>query len=176
MTTAPRMTLLNFQALMPTPHIERILHFKIDPTHNFVVEAALVLCIDPRFWGIDKNREISTITAFLREKGWENKFVPLTAAGGIKTLVSGSPDERDSLLGRIEQEIKLHHPKVLAIAVHRDCGGYGYSKNFSSAEAESAQLYGDLWKAHQLLDERFGSKAKLEAYVFDDLGVERVSW
>lgn len=158
--------------------MNRIVDLPIDPTH-ISADAALVCCIDPRWWNKIGGNTTSIMEAFVSAKGW-NKFVPLTVAGGIKVLVSENPADvsaKESLLARIDQEISLHHPKILALSVHRDCGGYGYSTAFgNNAEKESERLYQDLSSAKQILSERLGSAVTFELYIFDEKGVEEVSF
>ena len=167
--------------VMKPSKVVRVLEFRINAAHITNADVAIVCCIDPRWWKpyeFEGNR-ISSVQAFLNTKGWEDS-VPLTEAGGIKVLVSNDPADvacREVLFARIEQELGLHHPRVLAISVHRDCGAYGYTKAFGNDEgSESARLYADLWQAKQLLEPRFGSRAKLEFYVFDAEGVEEISF
>lgn len=157
--------------------MNRVLELSIDPSH-ISADAALICCIDPRWWNKIGGNTTSIMDAFVAMKGW-NKFVPLTVAGGIKVLVSEDAADtaaKESLLARIDQEISLHHPGVLALSVHRDCGGYGYSAAFGNdAEKESERLYKDLSAAKRLLSERLGPGVALELYVFDEKGVEQVS-
>ena len=158
------------------PAITRVLNFPIDPTHMTAIDGALFCCIDPRWWNPIGGNTKSTVQAFVEMKGW--KFVPLTEAGGIKVLASEDPAdaaEKESVLKRIEQEIGLHHPKVLGLSGHRDCGGYGYSKAFGNDfEKEGDQLHADLWKAKEAVEARIGSATVIELYLFDEKGVESV--
>lgn len=164
-------------AEMPAPKVKRVLEFHIEMKH-FDVDAALILCIDPRWWNPATANPSAMIVEFVKAKGWS--FVPLTEAGGIKLLVSGDPKDavlKQAMFQRIEQEIELHHPKVLGLTVHRDCGGYGYAEGFDHDPGkENARLYGDLWKAKNVLEEKFGTRARTELYIFDGKGVEEVSF
>lgn len=159
-------------------NVTRILDLPINPEH-ITADAALVCCIDPRWWNSIGNNSKSIMQAFIDEKGWK-KFVPLTVAGGIKVLVSEDPADKaakESLLSRIDQEISLHHPKVLALSVHRDCGGYGYSTAFgNNPEKESDRLSEDLLMAQQMLRERIGPDVAVELYIFDEKGVEFIEF
>lgn len=164
---------------MPEPKTKRVLKFPIDPQHIKKVHAALLCCIDPRWWNKIGKNPISAIQAFADAKGWV--IVPLTEAGGIKLLVSDDPKDavrKEALLQRIEEDLEvLHHPEILALSVHRDCGANGYSKAFGNdSEKEGGHLYEDLWRAKYLLEEKFGSKARIELYIFDAEGVEEVSF
>jgi hypothetical protein len=164
-------------AEMPTPKVKRVLEFHIEMKH-FDVDVALIVCIDPRWWNSVDHNPSCTIVEFMKGKGWS--FVPLTEAGGIKLLISDDPKDavrKEAMFRRIEQEIGLHHPKVLGITVHRDCGGYGYVEAFGNdPEKETARLYEDLWRAKNMLEEKFGNRAKTELYIFDGKGVEEVSF
>lgn len=159
--------------IMPAPKIKRVLNFRIDPSH-LKIDACILVCIEPRLWNKIGGNSVSAMQAFADAKGW--KFVPLTIAGGVKTLVSDNPDDlaqKEAQLWRINQELDLHKPGIIALSVHRDCGAYGYPKD---PEKESETLYTDLWKAKVLVEERFGSRARLELYVFDADGVEEISF
>jgi hypothetical protein len=164
-------------ALMLEPKIEKVLEFPIDSAH-MLVDATIILCIDPRWWNRIGKNPISAVQAFADAKGWA--FVPLNKAGGIKVLASRNPadDARKRVfLSEIEEELGLHHPKILAITVHRDCGGYGYAKAFGNdADRENERLYGDLLEAKSVLEEKFGSRVRIELYVFDAKGAEQVSF
>ncbi len=169
---------MTVMAAMPTPNVKRVLKLPIDTKHFDAVDIALLLCIDPRWWNPIGKNAVSTIVEFAKAKGWS--FVPLTEAGGIKLLASDDPNDavrKEAMFQRIGQEIGLHHPKALGLTVHRDCGGYGYSKEFGNdPEKESAALYEDLWKSKNVLEAKFGAKVKIELYVFDGEGVEEVSF
>jgi len=160
------------------PNLTRVLEFSIDPTHMTAIDGALFCCIDPRYWNPIGENTKSTVQAFVEMKGW--KFVPLTEAGGIKVLASDNPydaAERESALRRIEQEVGLHHPKVVALSAHWDCGGYGYSKAFGNdPEQESDRLSADFLKAKEAVAARIGSAAIIELYLFDERGVQLVSF
>ena len=163
---------------MAEPKVERIVRFPIDATHTKSIDAAIVVCIDPRWWNKRGGNSISSVQALVDAKAWT--FVPLSEAGGIKVIASDDPadaDRRETLLARIEQEIGLHHPRILALTVHRDCGAYGYAKAFNNdAERENDRLYGDLQRAQEVLMPLFGSRARIEFYVFDAEGIEQVSF
>lgn len=168
-----------FRTLSVKPSITTIVEFPIDTAHIKNVDVAIVCCIDPRWWRLYQHNGnfVSSIQALLNTKGWKTN-VPLTEAGGIKVLVSGDPADRErceTLLARIEQEIGLHHPRILAVSVHRDCGAYGYAAVFDNDEArENERLYGDLWRAKEILDARFGARVTIEFYIFDAKRVEQV--
>lgn len=170
-------TLIAQPIVMPTPNIERIVKLHIENDHA-PADAAVLLCIDPRFWAKDPEGK-SIIQSLIEAKGWK-KWVPLTEAGGIKLLVSeDSADQgrQKALLERIEEELKLHHPKVLLLTVHRDCGKYGYSKAFNNdAQVENDRLYGDLWKAEQLLKTKFAGQVEIQSCVIDLDGAESVAF
>ena len=153
---------------------ERIFSFPISAEH-VQVDVAFIGCIEPRFWNAHPENGLSTIDAFMRDQGWT--FVPLTSAGGIKVLVSENPadvPQKESLLFRIGQELDLHHPRIIAASVHKDCGAYGYSAAFDNDTAkESNQLQEDLRKAEDILKEKFGSRVEeIRLFTFDFEGVE----
>jgi len=155
---------------------KRVFEFSI-PKDHIKVDVAFIGCIEPRFWNPAPGNGLSTIDAFMQDKGWE--YTPLTEAGGIKVLVSDDPHDaaqKESLLFRIAQELRLHHPPIIAASVHRDCGGYGYSVAFGNdAGREGERLNADLRKAHNLLKARFGSRVEqILLFIFDFEGVEEV--
>ena len=162
---------------MPRPRLVRFLKYSIDPTHG-PADVCHIMCIDWRWWNpIGKNPK-AVIVEFWAKKGW--KAVPIDAAGGIK-LLADTPDNptdeilRAGLVARVHQELGLHHPHILAISVHRDCGGYGYSKAFGNDyQKETDRLCEDLWTAKQFCEKEFGAKVRVECYIFDTEGVEEV--
>jgi len=161
--------------MMPVPRRVRIVNHSIDPRHGDA-DACLNVCIDWRWWNpIGKNLR-STIEEFRIKKNW--RFVPIDEAGGAKLLASDDPADaprKNALLQRIEQELGLHHPGILALSVHRDCGAYGYFKAFDNDhEQEDSRLIGDLYKAKQICEQRFGARVRIECYIFDAEGVEDI--
>jgi hypothetical protein len=158
------------------PIVRKTSEFHIDSAHIQSVDAALICCIDPRWWKPGEDGR-SAIDKFVTTRGWQT-FVPLTEAGGIKVLASENPADaarRETLFSRIEQELGLHNPKILACAVHRDCGAYGYAKAFGSAEAESVRFWEDLEKAAQALQTRFGDHLPpLQFYIINADGSEEI--
>ncbi|GEM_PF-2752112 len=163
---------------MPKPKKTRVLDFPIDPAHVKAVDAAILICIEPRYWNKVGNNPCSTLQAFVDMKRW--KFVPLSIAGGVKTLVSDDPADalqREAQFARIAQEIELHRPRILSLTVHRDCGAYGYSKAFGNdPDREEARLDADLWRAKNVVEDKFGSQVRVELYAFDENGVVAVEF
>ncbi len=161
---------------MTQSRFDRVMSYPIDPTH-IGADATLVVCIDPRWWNALGTNPLSLIQAFINAKRWT--CVPLTEAGGVKLLASEDPADairKEVLLQRIEQELGLHHPGILALSVHRDCGAYGYAKAFGNdPDHENDRLVADLMSARKICDERFGSRARIELYIYDAEGVEEVN-
>ena len=157
--------------------VKRVLDVAVDPAHIKSVDAAIILCIDPRWWKKQVNGS-SAVEAFVRAMGWES-YVPLTEAGGFKVLVSDDPmdaSRRATLLERIDEEIHLHDPKELAFSLHRDCGKYGYLAAFGGdTTKETERLHDDIRKARTLLAERYPAR-KIAFYIFDVEGVEQVDF
>jgi hypothetical protein len=157
---------------------KRIFTFPI-PADHIEVDVAFIGCIEPRLWNPHPDNGLSTIDAFMRDQGWT--FVPLTVAGGIKVLVSDNPAdaaEKESLFFRIDQELNLHHPKIIAASVHEDCGRYGYSVAFGNdPDKEGERLQNDLRKAEEILRAKFGSRIEeIRLFIFDFEGVEEVEF
>jgi len=161
--------------MMPEPRYARFLEHPIDPRHGRA-DACHIVCIDWRWWNPIGENPTATIGAFWKKKQWVT--VPIDAAGGAKLLASDDPaDEllRSALVKRVHQELGLHHPHILALSVHRDCGAYGYSAAFDGdAEKEAKRLSEDLWKAKQWCEKEFGASVRVECYIFDARGVEEV--
>lgn len=121
---------------MSATEAKPIVEFRTKPEH-YHADACVVWCFDDRFYKL------------LKKFGKKRKFGNIDlvkVAGGAKALAEESP-ERDFLIGQIKTSVKLHAPKHAILMVHRDCGGYGGSKNFADADAERAHLTAQLQAA-----------------------------
>lgn len=101
------------------------------------VQAAVVHCIDPRFYGIHL-REM--------ERVWVRDYDPYVWPGGPKKLL-----EEGSLNELIRVSVEMHHAHQIILIAHRDCGAYGGSKAFSSLEEERQTQEADLRKVGMML-------------------------
>lgn len=116
----------------------------------------VVSCIDFRF------REAND--AFIADGLGEKDFDTLNYPGGGQSFAADG-SERDLFADKIEQvSVGLHGVKRLVIINHWDCGGYGGSRNFHSAEEEEAAYRGDLEKARAYLKGRFPNLEIVVAY------------
>lgn len=100
---------------------------------HYTADACVVWCFDDRFYKLLK--------AFGKQEGFGHIDL-VKVAGGAKALASAesaSPD-RDFLLDQIKASARLHGTKRVILMLHRDCGGYGGSKNFESADKEKEEL------------------------------------
>lgn len=74
--------------------------------------------------------------------------------GGIKSLLEdGEIDNFE--LNQLQLSNRLHHPPVVVLVQHEDCGAYGGSKQFQGAEQELDFQRQELAKAKVLLQEHF---------------------
>lgn len=64
---------------------------------------------------------------------------PYTHPGGVKDLKLGCQVGETTLRNLVEVSIGLHGVKQVVLCNHWDCGAYGGSRAFSSAEEERAQ-------------------------------------
>lgn len=171
---------------------ERVVRVAI-PTEHINADAAIVACIDPRWWNAFNGNGTGGVQALAAARNW--KYVPLTIAGGVKVLASAEASdaaENESILSRIVQELGLHKPRILALTAHRDCGAYGYFSAFGNdADKETSRLHADLARAREVVEKRLEverAKAKTEGrpdghlypayefYVFDAHGVEQITF
>jgi len=116
---------------------ELIVQFE-SPKGHYAADACVVWCFDDRFYKLLK--------AFGKHENFQNIDL-VKVAGGAKGLAGGESADRDFLLAQIKASIKLHGTKRVILMVHRDCGGYGGSKNFANDEAEKAHHEDQLKRA-----------------------------
>lgn len=112
---------------------EPVVRFESQKDH-YTADACVVWCFDDRFYKLLK--------AFGKQEKWGHIDL-VKVAGGAKALAGGqssdgSPSDRDFLFGQIKASIRLHGTRRVILMTHRDCGGYGGSKNFMDAGAERA--------------------------------------
>ena len=112
------------------------------PKEHYTADACVVWCFDDRFYKLLK--------AFGKQEGFQNIDL-VKVAGGAKALAEGATPDRDFLLGQIKTSIRLHGTKRVILMLHRDCGAYGGSKDFSDADAERAHYFSQLAAARDFL-------------------------
>ncbi len=94
------------------------------------VEAAVVFCIDPRFWQQTLN--------FIQEELGIKRFDPYTYPGGPLCLARS--ETVDIYLNNIEAaSLKLHHAKKIILISHQSCGGYKLIEGVEGEEAMKRQ-------------------------------------
>lgn len=132
---------------------------------HYSAEACIVWCFDARTSG--------DLDDFLSNRGFTRADV-IKVAGGAKALafnqsVAKSAEEieaglsaREFLLNQIETSIRLHGPKLVVLMLHVDCGGYGYSKAFSSPEAELTHHENELEAAKEFLANKLPNGITIE--------------
>jgi len=108
-------------------------------------EVLAVSCIDGRF--IKK-----TIDWLTEQTGGVFDF--RTEVGATKAIIDCESD-RDSFCNVIETSLKLHSIKQLFLIDHIDCGAYGGSKEFDSAEKEKKFHIEQLDKASEIIAKKY---------------------
>lgn len=119
--------------------MERFLAFRSSREH-YVADACVLWCFDDRFSGL--------LDLFLKD--FKN-FDLVKVAGGAKALAEDASKDRNFVLNQIKTSIRLHHTKRVILALHRDCGAYGGSKDFTNTEAEKNHYISQLVIAKQFL-------------------------
>ncbi|MES2953616.1 MAG: carbonic anhydrase [Patescibacteria group bacterium] len=78
-------------------------------------------CFDDRFTRATEELE--------RAQGWTHHVDRIVRPGGAKRLICDDPSDPTidaaSCLDDMQLSVKLHHPKVIAIFLHQECGAYG---------------------------------------------------
>lgn len=108
-------------------------------------EAVVLHCIDFRF------RKI--LNEFLTSR-FPQGYDLISVVGGVKRLISDLP-ENNFILEQLEISDKLHHPPVVILIQHEDCGAYGGSKAFANFDEELNAQKSELAKAEQILKKEF---------------------
>jgi carbonic anhydrase len=120
--------------------MEQLFAFR-SPTGHYTADACIVWCFDDRFSGL--------LSAF--SKDFKN-FDLVKVAGGAKALAEDSSPDRDFVLNQIQTSVRLHGAKRIILMLHRDCGAYGGSKNFTDAVAEKDYYVSQLAAAKNFLE------------------------
>lgn len=86
----------------------------------------------------------------------------VSLAGGIKSLIEdGKIDNFE--LAQLQLSERLHHPPVIVLVQHEDCGAYGGSKSFQDADQELNSQGQELAKAKTMLQEQLPNH-EIETY------------
>jgi len=110
-------------------------------------KAILVVCMDFRFQ--------KAIGEFAEDQSLQGKYDLFSIAGTQKSFLDALT--RKIALKQIELSKNLHGTSDVYLIAHWDCGAYGGSKAFESAEAERNRYIGDLQKAKEIINENFAS-------------------
>lgn len=129
------------------------MEFSYKDKHN--CEAILITCIDFRF-------HQATIQ-YLKENLIED-FDLLTIPGVAKNFVENNIQAKEAIRIIKEVSISLHQVKKIIVMAHWDCGGYGGSQSFASAEEEENKYQADLQKAKEILTQEFSELEILIGY------------
>lgn len=108
-------------------------------------KALLVVCMDFRFQ--------KAIGEFAEDQGLQKQYDLFSIAGTQKSFLDEST--RKIALKQVELSQKLHRSTDVYLIAHKDCGAYGGSRAFESAEAERSRYLGDLQKAKEIIHENF---------------------
>ena len=125
--------------------------------------ALAVSCIDGRFI-------VRTVEWLQREAGEAFDF--RTEVGASKAIID-SPDNRERFFAVIETSIRLHDIKEVWLIDHIDCGAYGGSGKFGSAEEERAFHIKKLREAAKVICNRF-SELKVQLAYADWEEIEKL--
>lgn len=128
-------------------------------------KALLVHCMDFRF--------MKGIRAFLDQNGLTGDADLVSVAGAVKGVADpAAPSETDFLLKQIGLSHDLHGIKHLILMNHLDCGAYGGSKAFASADEERSKHVADLQRSRDILKQKYPElEIKLVIAKLDEAGV-----
>jgi carbonic anhydrase len=113
--------------------------------HN--CKAILFHCIDFRL--------IKETTRWMKANNLVGDCDIVSVAGSSKSIVDGSEQLRDFLLGQINTSCTLHNCQQVILLHHSDCGAYRNSYNFSSPAEEKAKQEEDMEKAKNIIKDKF---------------------
>lgn len=122
-------------------------------------EAAVITCIDFRFW--------KSLVNYFDEQGLL-KYDLISLGGGAKNVIDDAT--RELVFRQLDISTKLHQIKKVFLVNHLDCGAYGGSKAFESLELEEEKLVADLHMAKNLISEKY-PELEIETLMMDFDGV-----
>ena len=108
-------------------------------------ESVVVHCIDFRF----RKR----LNEYLMGR-FPDGYDLIASAGAVKRLLANG-GENNSAMDDLEISHRLHDPKLIVLIQHEDCGAYGGTKAFESAEMEKEFQKDELQKTAELLKKKF---------------------
>ncbi len=107
-----------------------VIHSK-SHVQSHVCTAALICCMDFRFWKATTNYVQNTLGIY--------DFDLVTQAGGCQCVAENEVD----MIQKVEKHLSiskgLHKIKMLVIVNHQDCGAYGGAKAFADEKSEQAE-------------------------------------
>lgn len=89
------------------------------------------------------------IKGFMEEHGMMDDADIVAIAGSARNLIN--PETQAIALRQIEISKTLHEMKEVVLMAHLDCGAYGGSKSFETAEVEYNKMTGDLKEAREVV-------------------------
>ena len=104
-------------------------------------KSLLMHCMDFRFG--------KAMKGFMEEHGMMDDADLVSIAGSAKNIVN--PETQAFALRQIEISKTLHEMKEVVLVAHTDCGAYGGSKSFETAEVEYNKMTGDLKEAREIV-------------------------
>lgn len=114
-----------------------------DRNHRY--NTLVISCIDVRF--------VSFIRLFLTENLKINDdYDHVAIPGSIMNIIG--PGGQKATFNEIDVSINLHHVKRLVLIEHKDCSGYGGSKQFGSEVEETETLSNNLKRIRNILREK----------------------
>ena len=113
--------------------------------HN--CKALVITCMDFRL--------VRQTGKYLADLGLENNYDLLSVAGSTKDLVAGDEKIKDFFFRNINVSCALHSARQVFIIHHSDCGAYGGSAAFASAEKEKEFQISEMQKSEAVIKEKF---------------------
>ncbi|MDQ7815307.1 MAG: hypothetical protein RDU25_05915 [Patescibacteria group bacterium] len=108
---------------------------------SHVCKSLLMHCMDFRFG--------KAMKGFMDEHGMMDDADLVSIAGSAKNIVN--PETQSFALRQIEISKTLHEMKEVVLVAHTNCGAYGGSKSFETAEVEYNKMTGDLKEAREIV-------------------------
>lgn len=118
-------------------------------------EAAVITCIDFRFW--------QKLVNYLGDRGLK-EYDLIGMAGGAKNLID--KDTREIIFRQLDICTEKHCIDKVVLVSHFDCGAYGGSAAFENKDAEEKKLTEDLNEAERLIREKY-PKLDIEKLLMD---------
>lgn len=126
--------------------------------HSHACFAALICCMDFRFWKATLN--------FVESELGIPDFDLITEAGGAKAILE-EDEVALSLLGKqLEISANLHHSETIILVNHEDCGAYGGTAAFGGREKEVAAQKTNLRKSAEILKKKYPQAVIISLWAF----------